>query len=79
VVTEVRDDSWNLDLIQPYFDTVLEAFGSSRVMFGSDWPVCLLRADYSAWTDVVSQLVAPLSSDEQEAIWGGNAKRFYGF
>lgn len=78
VVTEIRDPTWDIDLIQPYFDTVIEAFGADRIMFGSDWPVCLLRADYSRWVEVVQQLLAPLSEHEQAAILGGNAVRFYG-
>ena len=77
LVTEVRDAEWNSELLQPYFDTVLEAFGPKRLLFGSDWPVCLLRSEYETWLRVVSELIAPLSVSEQEAIMGGNAARIY--
>lgn len=77
LVTEVRDAEWNTELLQPYFDTVLEAFGPKRLLFGSDWPVCLLRSEYETWLRVVSELIAPLSVSEQEAIMGGNAARIY--
>jgi L-fuconolactonase len=79
MVTEVRDrDGWDADLLKPYFEVVLEAFGAERVMFGSDWPVCLLQADYAEWVTVVDGVTAQLSEDERAAIWGGNAARAYG-
>jgi L-fuconolactonase len=78
MVTEVRDPAWNAALLRPYFETVLEAFGAQRVLFGSDWPVCLLRASYPAWVSAVAKLVSPLGPDEQAALWGGNATRIYG-
>lgn len=77
LVTEVRDADWDADLLQPYFDTVLEAFGSSRLLFGSDWPVCLLRSEYVQWIATVATLIERLSPDEQAAIMGGNAIRIY--
>ncbi len=79
VLTEVRGDSWDLDLIRPYFDTVYEAFGPDRVMYGSDWPVCLLRSTHAEWTRIVHTLVDQLGDDERAAFWGGNAARIYGF
>lgn len=77
MLTEVRDASWDLGLLQPYFDTVFEAFGPDRVMYGSDWPVCLLREPYGVWANTAQQLAAALSEDEQSAFWGGNATRIY--
>lgn len=77
MVTEVRDDSWNVESLKPYFDIVLDAFGPDRLMFGSDWPVCLLRSNYSKWVDTVSNLISPLASSEQAAIMGENASRIY--
>jgi len=77
MVTEVRDAEWNADLLRPYYETVLEAFGPRRVMFGSDWPVCLLRASYAAWVAAVTELASALSAHEQAAFWGGNAARIY--
>ena len=78
MVTEVRDAGWDGELLRPYFDTVLEAFGVGRLMFGSDWPVCLLRSEYDQWVQCVTELVAGLSDDEKAAFWGGNACRIYG-
>jgi L-fuconolactonase len=77
MVTEVRDDAWDTTHLRPYFDTVLEAFGAERVMFGSDWPVCLLRTEYPGWVRAVAELATRLSSDEQAALWGGTAQRVY--
>lgn len=77
MVTEVRDENWDLDLLMPYFDVVLEAFGPHRLMFGSDWPVCLLRSGYVKWLSTVQSMIATLSKDEKENIMGGNALRFY--
>jgi len=77
MITEVRDAEWDIDLLRPYFDTILEAFGPQRVMFGSDWPVCLLRGTYSDWVRAVKELSSSLSPDEQAALWGGNAARIY--
>lgn len=78
MLTEVRDEDWEIDLLRPYFETVLEAFGPSRIMYGSDWPVCLLRAGYAEWAEVAAGLTASLSADEQAAFRGGNAARVYG-
>ena len=78
VVTEVRDPEWSIELIRPYWETVLEAFGPSRLMFGTDWPVCLLRLSYEEWVSTVRELIGGLSADEQAAIMGGTAVRAYG-
>lgn len=77
VLTEVRVDAWDIELIRPYFDTVWEAFGPERLMFGSDWPVCLLRSSHAEWTNLAAELTQDLSADEQAAFWGGNAARVY--
>jgi L-fuconolactonase len=77
MLTEVRDAVWDPDLLRPYFDTVYEAFGPARVMYGSDWPVCLLRDSYANWVNTVGQLASTLSADEQSALWGANARRIY--
>ena len=61
----------------PYMDVVFEAFGADRLMFGSDWPVCLVAADYTAMKGIVEQYTATLSVTEQENFWGRNAVKFY--
>jgi len=77
LVTEVKDSDWNIETLQPYFDTVLAAFGAHRLLFCSDWPVCLLRSDYSRWVTTVRSLISQLSPSEQAAIMGQNAERIY--
>lgn len=77
VVTEVRDETWTAELLRPYWDVALDAFGSKRLMYGSDWPVCLLRSGYGKWVDTVRQLSNGLTTTEQADFWGGNATRAY--
>lgn len=78
LVTEVRDATWTVELLRPYVDAALEAFGPDRLMAGSDWPVCLLRAGHAEWRDALHQLLAPLSATEQAAVLGETASRVYG-
>ncbi len=78
VVTEVLDAEWDIDTIRRYWDVVLECFTPSRLMFGSDWPVCLLRTDYGRWLETVKQLASPLSTTEQDQLFGATAMRVYG-
>jgi L-fuconolactonase len=77
VCTEVRDAEWDVELLRPYFETVLEAFGSQRVMFGSDWPVCLMRSSYARWIECVRTLAALLGESERERFFHGSATEFY--
>jgi L-fuconolactonase len=58
-------------------DVVLSAFGARRVMFGSDWPVCLLASDYAGVTELARTLTAGLSAGERAAVFGGTAARVY--
>jgi L-fuconolactonase len=78
LVTEVRDPEWSPELLEPYVGVLLEAFGPGRLMFGSDWPVCLLRSSYAQWTRAVARLLDGLSESERSAIWGDTAARVYG-
>lgn len=77
VVTEVPGGQWTPELLRPYFEVVLEAFGPRRLMFGSDWPVCLVATDYARWFAFVGSCLAPLSAGEQAAILGDTATNFY--
>lgn len=77
LVTEVRDPKWSVELLRPYWDVAIEAFGPERLMFGSDWPVCLLRSSYADWVAAVSVYASQLSQDEQSNFWGRNANRAY--
>ena len=78
MVTEASWTDWSLADLQPYVETALEAFGPERCMFGSDWPVCELAADYEQVFSALETLVAGLSDAEQEQIFSGTASRFYG-
>ena len=77
MVTEADFSGWSEAQLRPYFDTVLEAFGPQRLMFGSDWPVCLVASSYATWRDVVSHWVAGLTTHEQDRILGGTAVEVY--
>lgn len=77
MATEVSGGDWDEPTLRPYFDTVLEAFGPQRLMFGSDWPVCLMRTSHTRWVETVRGWIAPLSSDEQASIMGGTAGKVY--
>jgi L-fuconolactonase len=77
MVTEANWQSWRVEDLRPYFDVVLGAFGPERMMYGSDWPVCLLATSYSKWFATVSMLIEPLSKTEREMILGGTAIKAY--
>ena len=78
LVTEVTTPQIADDAVHRHLDAALEAFGAERLMFGSDWPVCLLRADYARVAALVEDWAARLSPSEQRQLWGGNAARCYG-
>ncbi len=77
VVTEVRDATWSVATLQPYWDVAIEAFTSKRLMFGSDWPVCLLKSSYADWVRAVRTLSDSLSDSEQSNFWGQTASKAY--
>ena len=78
LVTEAAWRQWRPADFRPYLDVALAAFGPGRLMFGSDWPVCLLSADYADVAGIAGDVCGSLSPAEQAAIWGGTATRFYG-
>lgn len=78
MVTEADWKAWTPQKLQPYAEVVLEAFSPRRVMFGSDWPVCLLATTYRRWTETVEGFVAALSPAEQDRIWSATAIEAYG-
>ena len=77
MVTEADVKTWQPADIRPYLDVVFEAFGEDRLMYGSDWPVCLLAAEYARVFALVRDYIAPLSAEAQVKVLGGNAARFY--
>lgn len=76
LVTEANE-SWTLEDLRPFAAHVLAAFGPERVMWGSDWPVCRLRASYNAWRDAAEALTADLDTAARAQVFGGTATRFY--
>lgn len=76
LVTEA-EPGWTVEDLAPYVEHVLRVFGPERVMWGSDWPVCRLRAEYDDWRRAAETLVAPLAPADQARIWGGTAAAFY--
>ena len=78
LVTEADPASWTVDDLRPYADTVLDAFGPGRLMFGSDWPVCTLAASYGEVTAAARELTSGLSAAERAEVFDGTATRVYG-
>ncbi|KAB2665602.1 MAG: amidohydrolase family protein [Verrucomicrobia bacterium] len=78
MVTEADHARWTADDLRPYLDVVAEAFGPRRLMFGSDWPVCLLAAPYEGVEGVARDYFRGLDAGDAEGFWGGNCARFYG-
>lgn len=77
LVTEADWQKWTDTDIKPYLDIVLEVFGVDRLMYGSDWPVCLLAASYEKQLSVITTYIKMLSVEEQNKIMGLNAINFY--
>ena len=78
MATEADWAAWTPGGLRPYFDVALQAFGPRRLMFGSDWPVCLVATSYPRWVNTVADWTATLSVSEQASIWGGTAIEAYG-
>jgi L-fuconolactonase len=78
LVTEADWKHWKADDFKRYLDVVFGAFGADRLMFGSDWPVCLLAATYSQVKQLIDNYVSGLPRSDKDKIFGGNAARFYG-
>ena len=75
--TEANWDNWSNQSFKPYLDHILNTFTPSRMMFGSDWPVCLLAATYSQTVDLMEEFTKEFSKAEQESFWSGTVKRSY--
>jgi L-fuconolactonase len=77
LVTEAPRGGRSAAHLQPVFDVALDAFGPERLMFGSDWPVCLLAASYAEVAATAQELAAALSEAERNNVFAGNAAEFY--
>ena len=77
MVTEALWKGWKKEDFTPYLDVVFDSFGPSRLMIGSDWPLCTVSSGYSATMKIVLDYVQSLKQVEREMILGMNAKRIY--
>jgi L-fuconolactonase len=77
LVTEADPERWTVADLRPFADHALKVFGPERVMFGSDWPVCLLAGSYDRVVDVARELTGGLSQAERDEVFGGSAVRAY--
>lgn len=77
LITEVDWVDWRPSELVPYFHTAIELFGPDRCLFGSDWPVCLLAADYEQVLNVIQQALKSLGEEAQQDVFAGSATRAY--
>jgi L-fuconolactonase len=77
MITEARWNGWTVSDLRPYVHCVVDIFGADRLMFGSDWPVCLLAGSYAEVKRALEEALPPLSPQERAQVFGGNAMRFY--
>ncbi len=78
MVTEANWSNWKYDDFVPYLDLVFETFGPRRLIYGSDWPVCLLGGNYEEVKGIIDRYTASLSPGERQLLWGENAVAVYG-
>ena len=77
LVTEANLTSWRVEDLRPFVEQAVEFFGPGRMMFGSDWPVCLLAASYAQVLETFQSLLRELRDEDRAMIFGGNATKFY--
>ena len=78
LITEADWHRWRFSDLKPYLDVVFDCFGTDRLMFGSDWPVCLLAGSYTQVKQIITQYTETLPQLDRDKIFGRNAPRFYG-
>lgn len=77
MVTEADWHHWNIKDFFPYLDVIVQTFGTKRIMFGSDWPVCLVAASYEQMMAIVQEYFSSFSENEQNDFFANNAIKFY--
>jgi len=77
MVTEADWHHWNIKDFFPYLDIIVQTFGTKRIMFGSDWPVCLVAASYEQMMAIVQEYFSSFSENEQNDFFANNAIKFY--
>ena len=75
--TEANWKQWSAAEFYPYLDVLFDAFGSNRLLWGSDWPVMLLSGIYVQWKSLVEKYMEKYTEEEREAVFGGNAAAVY--
>jgi L-fuconolactonase len=78
IVASATPGKWTADDLAPVIKHTLAVFGPDRVMFGGDWPVCLLAATYAGWVKALKEIVADRKLAEQRKLFADNAIKFYG-
>jgi L-fuconolactonase len=78
MVTEAHWPGWKYEDFVPYLDVVFDAFGVEGIMYGSDWPVCLVAGTYTQVIDILQRYTDRFSKEEKAAVFGGNGRAFYG-
>ncbi|RKR14291.1 L-fuconolactonase [Maribacter vaceletii] len=77
MITEADYKTWTPEQVEPYMQLVLDSFGVDRIMYGSDWPVCLVAGSYEKVVSLTANFISKLSASEQNVIMGSNAEAFY--
>jgi L-fuconolactonase len=77
LLTEAPHGQVELELLQPYFEHIMNVFGPDRIMWGSDWPVVNLNGDYNTWVSLTKLLLKNYSFEDKRKIWAGNTREFY--
>ena len=77
IITEAAWNQWTYDQIAPYLDVVFDAFGPDRVMYGSDWPVCLVSGSYADVIGLITQYTQGFSQEHKDKLFGMNGRLFY--
>jgi L-fuconolactonase len=77
MLTEADHQAWHAEQFRPYLDTVFEAFAPARLMYGSDWPVCLFAGSYEQAYRLVDDYARGVTAAERAGLFGGNAAAFY--
>jgi L-fuconolactonase len=77
MTTEAQWKNWTVNDFYPYLDTVFESFGPSRLMYGSDWPVCLVAARYEDQLNILTTYMESISANERNKVMGETAVDFY--
>jgi L-fuconolactonase len=76
-IVAAAPEDWKVADLAPIINHCLDSFGPDRVIFGGDWPVCLLGSPFKNWVSALHQIIKDRTDDEQQRLWSGNAKRIY--